>query len=276
MGLYILQNCEGKMIVRVEKNENYTMMANFHLRDRELSLKAKGLLSYMLSCIDDWDFSVAGLTAVLKEGRDSIRATLDELERFGYLTREQHRNSDGSFGKTEFVVHEQPKIVEKGEMLPCTEKPSTVKAKTDKPKSEKTTQRSPKVRSTKNKVIKDSNLSTRKTREALKKQICYEEFDNLIEKGQVDDIISIMTELLLLAEQGNDIWIGKTNYPNDLIIDKLSAVTKAHIEYVLDAMKKHSDKIENIKAYLRVTILNAVDTMDSYYLAEASYDMKRR
>lgn len=74
-------------VIRVEKSRNYSVISNVHLRDRELSLKAKGLLSLILSLPDNWQYSVNGLAAITKEGRTGIMSALRELERAGYLTR---------------------------------------------------------------------------------------------------------------------------------------------------------------------------------------------
>lgn len=60
-------------IFKIEKNKNYIVMSNYHLRDRDLSYKAKGLLSFMLSLPEDWDYSLAGLCSISKESRDRIR-----------------------------------------------------------------------------------------------------------------------------------------------------------------------------------------------------------
>lgn len=95
-------------VFRVERNTNYTTMSNYHLRDKNLSLKAKGLLSFCLSLPDTWDYSVAGLTKVCKEGRDCILSTLKELEEHGYLSRSRHRNEDGTLGAAEYVIYEFP------------------------------------------------------------------------------------------------------------------------------------------------------------------------
>lgn len=76
----------GNMKIIVNKNDHYVSMTNYHLIDNRLSLKAKGLLSVMLNFPNNWEFSVKGLIALCKEGRDSVRATLDELKKYGYLT----------------------------------------------------------------------------------------------------------------------------------------------------------------------------------------------
>ena len=71
-------------VFRIEKNKNYTVMANYHLRDISLSLKAKGLLSLMLSLPEGWDYTTKGLACICKDGVDSICSTVKELEKAGY------------------------------------------------------------------------------------------------------------------------------------------------------------------------------------------------
>ena len=95
-------------VFRVEKTKNYTVMSNHHLRSKTLSLKAKGLMSLMLSLPEDWDYTTRGLAAISKEGVDAIGATLKELEKHGYLTRRRLRDSYGRVGDIEYTIHEQP------------------------------------------------------------------------------------------------------------------------------------------------------------------------
>ena len=78
-------------VFKIEKNNNYTVMSNYHLRDKNLSYKAKGLLSFMLSLPEDWDYSLAGLCSISKEGRDGIRFILKELQEYHYLEIEKVR-----------------------------------------------------------------------------------------------------------------------------------------------------------------------------------------
>lgn len=121
-------------VIRVEKNRNFTTMSNVHLRDTNLSLKAKGLLSICLSLPDSWDYSVNGLTAICKEGRDAVLTTLQELERLGYVFREQTRTPDGRMGKSAYVIYESPE--ENPRLgLPQTEKPTTDNPTTEKPQT---------------------------------------------------------------------------------------------------------------------------------------------
>lgn len=114
-------------IFRVKKTEDYTVMSNYHLRDRNLTLKAKGLLSWMLSNTEDWDYTVAGIVAVMKESRDAINSALTELEDYGYLTREQSREA-GKFGDIEYIIREKP----------ITENPLSVNPTTENPKQTNT------------------------------------------------------------------------------------------------------------------------------------------
>ena len=94
-------------VYRVNKNRGYTVMANFHLRDKNLSLKAVGLLSKMLSFNDGWKFSTRGLSAICKEGPDAILSALRELERHGYLVRHRQRDSKGRLSSTIFDIFEE-------------------------------------------------------------------------------------------------------------------------------------------------------------------------
>ena len=81
-------------VFRVEKNSNYTTMCNYHLRDQGLSLKGKGLLSMLLSLPDTWNYSVRGLSSITPDGVDGVLTALKELERLGYLERNQQRESN--------------------------------------------------------------------------------------------------------------------------------------------------------------------------------------
>ena len=105
-------------VIRVEKNNNYTTMNNHHFRNRELSLKAKGVMSLMLSLPDDWDYTIKGLATLSKDGVDSVRSALKELEEQGYLTMKRIRNELGHLTSAEYVLREIPNTE-----LPMQEKP---------------------------------------------------------------------------------------------------------------------------------------------------------
>ena len=96
-------------VFRVERTRDYTVMCNHHLKDSNLSLKAKGLLSMMLSLPDEWNYTTRGLAAICKEGVDAIGKTLKELELAGYIIRRQLRGKDGRISDTEYTIFEKPR-----------------------------------------------------------------------------------------------------------------------------------------------------------------------
>ena len=95
-------------VFRTEKKEDFIIMSNHHFKDKRLSMKAKGLLSMMLSFSDDWQYSLNGLEAVSKEGLTAIRATVQELEDSGYLVRRRLRNEQGRLSSVEYDIYETP------------------------------------------------------------------------------------------------------------------------------------------------------------------------
>lgn len=94
-------------VFRVEKNREFVVMNNKFLREKGLSLKAKGLLALCLSLPEDWEYSLNGLCAICKESQTSIRSALKELETFGYLKRERQKDSKGQF-VYEYILYELP------------------------------------------------------------------------------------------------------------------------------------------------------------------------
>ena len=99
---------EAMAVFRVEKNQGYTVMSNHHLRNKDLSLKAKGLLSQMLSLPEDWDYTLKGLSLINRESVDAIRTAVWELERAGYITRQQGRDGKGKMADMVYTIYEQP------------------------------------------------------------------------------------------------------------------------------------------------------------------------
>lgn len=118
-------------VIRVHKTANFTVMSNYHFKEKKMSLKAKGLLSLMLSLPDDWDYSVAGLTTLSKDGKDGVMSALGELEKFGYLTRTRLTNSKGQFAGIEYNIFEEPQAAE-----PVAEKPISANEKAGYPISD--------------------------------------------------------------------------------------------------------------------------------------------
>lgn len=118
-------------VVRVNKTNNFTIMSNHHFKEKKMSLKAKGLLSLMLSLPDTWDYSISGLVKLSKDGKDSVMSALTELEKFGYLIRTRITNSKGQFAGIEYNIYEQPQ-----EQNPIEEKPILDKEKAGNPTSD--------------------------------------------------------------------------------------------------------------------------------------------
>jgi hypothetical protein len=119
-------------VFRINKTANYTVMSNHHFKEKGMSLKAKGLLSLMLSLPDDWDYSISGLATLSKDGKDSIMSALAELEKFGYLTRKRLTNEKGQFAGVEYNIYEIPQPKE-----PITEKPNEDNENAENPNEEK-------------------------------------------------------------------------------------------------------------------------------------------
>lgn len=122
-------------VMRVHKNKNFTVMSNYHFKEKGMSLKAKGLLSLMLSLPDDWDYSVSGLTTLSKDGKDSVMSALGELEKFGYLKRERLTNDKGQFAGIEYNIFEEPQ-----RDSPTAVSPISANEKAEKPIAEKAAQ----------------------------------------------------------------------------------------------------------------------------------------
>ena len=110
-------------VFRIEKTRDYTVMSNHHLRDKSLSLKAKGLLSLMLSLPEEWDYTTKGLARICKDGVDSICAGVRELEEHGYVIRQRVRNPNGQLGAIEYTILEQPRPPEPKPEKPERENP---------------------------------------------------------------------------------------------------------------------------------------------------------
>lgn len=137
-------------VVRVHKTKNFTVMSNTHFKEKGMSLKAKGLLSLMLSLPDDWDYSIAGLVTLSKDGKDSVMTALAELEEHGYLSRSRKTDAKGRFSGVEYQIYEEPQ--------PIADKPNSANAQEDKAHEEKPPQlNTDKTNKLNNQELKESN-----------------------------------------------------------------------------------------------------------------------
>lgn len=152
-------------VFRVERNTGYTVMSNHHLRNKELSLKAKGLLSQMLSLPEDWDYTLAGLSHINREKIDAIREAVKELEKAGYIVRSRERDEKGRLRGADYVIYEQPQPREpeaatSGGQPPILDLPTLENPTLDNPTLEKPTQEKPTLENPTqlNKDIQKTNL----------------------------------------------------------------------------------------------------------------------
>ena len=293
-------------VFRVERNKGYTVMSNHHLRNKELTLKAKGLLSQMLSLPEDWDYTLAGLSLINRESIDAIRTAVWELEKAGYITRRQGRDDKGKMTAIEYTIYEQPQPPAaaspepKNPTLenPTTDKPTTENPtqlnkdiqKTDLPKKEKSNTDLSSTDSipihSLNPLPYDGEAATppeRKRKEATDAYSVYEEiikdnieYDHFVRYGQVDkdrldEIVSIILETV--CSKRKTIRIAGDDYPAELVKAKFMKLNSSHIEFVFDCMKENTTKIRNIKQYLKAVLFNAPNTIDSYYTALVAHDM---
>lgn len=150
-------------VFRVHKNENYTVLSNYHFKEKGMSLKAKGLLSLMLSLPENWDYSAAGLVTLSKDGKDSVNAALKELEKFGYLRRTQAYDSGGKFRGYNYEIFEQPTDLK-------AEKPTTGKPFAENPSTEKPTTENPPQLNKKELNTKKSNIKKSSTEEEVEER----------------------------------------------------------------------------------------------------------
>ena len=283
-------------VFRVERTRDYTVMCNHHLKDSNLSLKAKGLLSMMLSLPDEWNYTTRGLAAICKEGVDAIGKTLKELELAGYIIRRQLRGKDGRISDTEYTIFEKPRKPSPPDTtLPDTENPYLDTPDTAEPYTEKPAQLN-KDRRSKEKEI-PNGLSTdisnpdpiylpaplqgagydrmgyEEAREIVKDNI---EYDILVQdpqqdKEQLDEVVDLMAETLCSRRQ--TIVVAGDEYPAEMVKEKLLRVNSMHIGYVFDCLKQNTTYVRNIKKYLLASLFNAPSTMGSYYSALVNHDM---
>lgn len=285
-------------VFRVEKTKDFTIMSNHHLRNAELSLKAKGLLSLMLSLPEDWDYTTKGLAHICKDGVDSITTALKELERSGYLTRQRIRYENGQLGDIEYTIHEKPVNEEKEAVSPKRESPRQVKPRQAKPEQAEPVQENPVQLNTNQSRTQKQKTNGSITypsiypqmpevaspaertdgmdlidayREIVKDNIEYEILTERYGKERMDETVELMLEVILFKRPF--IRIAGDDFPREIVRSRFLKLTSSHIEYVFDCIDKNTTKVGNIKAYLLAALYNAPATMDSYYRAEVNHDL---
>ena len=277
-------------VFRVERNTGYTVMSNHHLRNKELSLKAKGLLSQMLSLPEDWDYTLAGLSYINRESIDAIRTAVWELEKAGYITRRQGRDEKGKMTAIEYTIYEQPQPPALD--CPVLENPmqlnkdiqKTNLSKKEKSNTDLSNNHSIPILSPNPSPLREETAEPeRKGTEAADAYSVYEEIikDNIeyehfikhtdIDRERLDEIVSLILETVCTKRK--TIRIAGDDYPAELVKAKFMKLNSSHIEFVFDCMKENTTKIRNIKQYLKAVLFNAPNTIDSYYTALVNHDM---
>ena len=280
-------------VFRVEKTKDFTIMSNHHLRNPKLSLKAKGLLSLMLSLPEDWDYTTKGLAQICKEGVDSIGTALKELERYGYLTRRRLRCENGQLGDIEYTIHETPAEVSGESGSPKRENPRQVNPGQAKPEQEKPAQLNTNIQKTDPPITKKlrTDLSIHPSadgdteirdgidgsdlvdayREIIRDNVEYECLISRYGKERMDETVELILETV--AARRPYIRIAGEDYPKEIVRSRFLKLNSGHLEYVFECMDRNTAKISNIKAYLLAALFNAPATMDSYYRAEVNHDL---
>ena len=290
-------------VFRVEKTRDYTVMANHHLRNTALSLKAKGLLSLMLSLPEDWDYTTKGLARICRDGVDSICATVRELEDAGYIIRERVRNANGRLGSIEYTILEQPRPPEPKPGKPVRKNPVQVKPVLDSPALEKPEQENPEQLNKKEsskQALKTYQSSTEESnpiqsspqppagegrtgqdwlqeRESYRELILENiEYDALCREGRLDcDLLNELVELIVdtVCSRRETIRIAGDDFPAEVVKSRFLQLNSSHIEYVLDRMRENTTYVRNIKKYLLAALYNAPVTIDSYYASLVNHDL---
>ena len=285
-------------VFRVEKNKGYTVMSNHHLRNKELTLKAKGLLSQMLSLPENWDYTLAGLSHINKESIDAIRTAVLELEKTGYIERSQGRDEKGKMTAITYTIYEQPQspVLEN----PTTDNPTSENPmqlnkdiqKTDPSKKKEERNKdglstdsipilSPNPSPLREPPLPEKNGKEEKDaykiyEELIKDNIEYEHLINAkrLDRDRIDEILDLILETV--CSKRKRILIAGDEYPAELVKAKFMKLNSEHIEFVLNCMQENTTKARNIKQYLKAALFNAPSTIGNYYTSLVNHDMYGR
>ena len=300
-------------VFRIEKNHGYTVMSNHHLRNKELSLKAKGLLSQMLSLPDDWDYTLAGLSHINKESIDAIRTAIWELERAGYIIRQQGRDAKGKMTAIEYTIFEKPQLPQPMLDCPMLENPTPGKPILENPISDKPTSENPTQinkdtsktdGSSKDKSKTDLSITEpsnsipsnppaptgdgERTRSRIGtdgmgaretyREIVFEniDYDILIQDPKMDrEQLDEIAELIVdtVCSARKTIRIAGDDYPAEVVKSRFLKLDSSHVQYVMDCMRDNTTYVRNIKKYLLAALYNAPSTINSYYSSLVQHDM---
>ena len=282
-------------VFRIERTRDYTVMSNHHLRNANLSLKAKGLLSMMLSLPEDWNYTTRGLAKICKEGVDAIGAALRELEGAGYIVRHQRRDKSGRITDTEYVIYEQP---QPDMSQPDTASPDTGKPDMDKPDTEKPAELNIEKSNTQKSITHGSSTDSipfrektaarppeRKGRDAMSvseienyRDLILEniEYDYLCRefatyREDLDEIVELMVETVCARRKTTR--IAGSDFPHEVVRSRFLKLDSEHIRFVMDSLQKNTTEVRNMKQYLLTVLFNASTTISNYYTSQVNHDM---
>ena len=280
-------------VFRIEKTRDYTVMSNYHLRDKRLSLKAKGLLSQMLSLPEDWDYTLTGLSTINRESKDAIRSAIQELEKCGYIERRQTTDKQGKFSGNEYVIHEFPAEPEESEAEetqepslenPLSENPTTGNPSAEKPSSENPTQlniykqntnkQNTDPQSTESFLPSQPQTPTdgRTLRAEIRRRIEYETLAETADRAQVDELVEIMVEVAM--NRRPTIKVGREGeFSTAYVQERFARIGPEHIARVLEGIRENTNRVYNTKAYLLSALFNSVSTLDNHYAMLVNHDL---
>ena len=280
-------------VFRIERTRDYTVMSNHHLRNANLSLKAKGLLSMMLSLPEDWNYTTRGLAKICKEGVDAIGAALRELEAAGYIVRHKLRDRQGRISDTEYVIYEQPQL-----RKPDTDSPDTENPYMDKPDTEKPAELNIEKSNTQKSITQGAStdsipfrepaaaqLPERKGRDAMSltemesyRDLILEniEYDHLCRefttyREDLDEIVELMVETVCAKRKTTR--IAGSDFPHEVVRSRFLKLDCSHIEFVMECLRNNTTEIRNMKQYLLAVLFNAPTTISNHYTAQVNHDM---
>ena len=285
-------------VYRVQRTRDYTVMSNYHLKDKGLTLKSKGLLSMILSLPEEWNYTTRGLASICKEGVDAIGSALKELETAGYIVRRQLRGANGRITDTEYIIYEQPQP-KKLDMLPSdvvspdTENPDMVKPDTEKP-AELNIEKSNTEKSITYGSSTDSipfrepvaaQLPERKGRDAMSvsemesyRDLILEniEYDHMCRefttyREDLDEIVELMVETVCAKRKTTR--IAGSDFPHEVVRSRFLKLDCSHIEFVMECLRNNTTEIRNMKQYLLAVLFNAPTTISNHYTAQVNHDM---
>lgn len=286
-------------VFRVEKTRDFTVMCNHHLRNRNMSLRAKGLLSLMLSLPEEWDYTLKGLARISMEGVDAIRTVIRELEELGYLERHRKRNEKGQLKDIEYIIHERPVANEHESDKPIFDAPAPdapvwENPTLDTPISEQTTQLNTNISNTKesntddikypsinNKQEEVKSVNTEKdgwieryskNKAVVMQNIDYDYLCLYHSKGIINNIVNIMAEVLTV-DRDKYVIEGEI-YPGVIVQERFKEVDYETVESFLLNFERRNTKIHNMKAYLITSLFNIPSTSAALLNNTVAYDMR--